>query len=166
MAAKQKKNQKFGRHLKSPAAQQYKASNREAINKEKKVKKHVKNNPNDLRAKSVLKSNGGYGSAVEFPVKPVDRPKKMHTPDLVPEDFTKADQVFILESECGVTIDVATREKDLVMVAKSGKYHLPMRLYEVTRDGKLLLKQAFKGSTVPVSRKDLLTALKNGGSHV
>lgn len=160
MASKEKKGRKFGRNINRPSDRAYKSQDRAMTNKVKKLKKHVKAQPNDQFAASVLK-NGGSHKPAEYPVIDKVRPSKAHDVPLVGVDFRKSDELYILESQYGCTIDVAARQKDLHEIATCGKYHLPMNLYQSMPDGKLVLKKHYPGTKMPVSRKDLLLALKN-----
>lgn len=46
---------KFGRGLRSPSRQRYVATGRREINRDRKLKKHIKNHPNDKVAIKSLK---------------------------------------------------------------------------------------------------------------
>lgn len=48
------KGRKFGRNLKSPSMKAYHAEGREAKNRKRRVRRHVKAHPNDAAAAKVL----------------------------------------------------------------------------------------------------------------
>lgn len=77
MATKEKKGQKFGRKRdRSPAHKNYNYGRKDLVNKVRKMKKHVKNHPNDKRNASALLTvskgglSGAQGPVPTFPVKP------------------------------------------------------------------------------------------------
>jgi hypothetical protein len=158
MAKAQKTGRKFGRNKNRPSGKMYNAQSRAIVNKLRKVKKHVKNNPNDQYAASVLKNNGSMGPA-EYPAKPAPKQSKVHESPTVAQDF-RGKETWVLSSSSGTTLDVGTSEKEMHEVATCGKYHLAMNLYHQV-GGKLFLVKHYPGTKVPVSRKDLLQALKN-----
>lgn len=102
MAGKTKRNRKFDRNRKrSNSMHLYRASNRKLANKLKKIKKHIKNNPNDKKAEVTLThvQKDFKGPKVLFP-QPKEEPKKFRAiyPHEVDMTLDKRDQYNLVVS--------------------------------------------------------------------
>lgn len=151
---------KADRNRKANANVRYINARRWEVNKLRKVRKHARSNPNDGIAQLALKNNGS-GPKVEFPPKPAVPKNKAHEADIVSENYTKQDRVYELKSG-NTTISTDVHMGNLIQIAqrKTHPYHTELKLYAI-QNGKKILMRVFPGTPVPVSRKDLLQALKN-----
>ncbi len=145
--AKEKKGQKFGRHRdRSPAAKMYKAASKDKVNKIKKLKRHVKKHPQDLRNASSLKAlqGGGNGAAVVFPV-PKNIPDK-HKPDGVQDLDVEYREHHVQHGKKG-----KDGKRQRVIVLHEAVASKP--LYWVESEGKVKTVEEFKEKAEEVFNK-------------
>lgn len=111
MAGKEKKNRKFGRNKKSPAAKLYLMVKKADTNGIRKLKKHLRNNPNDKQNADILKA-GGSGPIIKFKKEVVEVRERLVLDKPVVHNFKKANRLYLVIAN-GVTLDVGPHYNDV-----------------------------------------------------
>jgi len=162
MAQKQSKNRKFDRNRKrSGSMANYRSSNKQLTNKLRKLRNHIKNNPQDAVAEATLKA-GGTGPAAKWPAAEKPDVKERAVMDHpVSVDWSKRRNMFLVYSEHQLV--QITPVFDEAMSAYRG-LHTQATLCK--REGNLIAIIKSKRSTPIVHNTYKLRELLNGKGSV